>query len=82
MESINAWLGHWEPTWLFLVLFTETLVGLAVLWWTIKEYVYDAQKDQEKKQKKTKTTRKTTKGAAGETTTEETTETSEPTETK
>lgn len=49
MEEINKWLEHWEPTWLFLILFVETLISGAILLWTIKEYYYDYQKDTKKK---------------------------------
>lgn len=49
MESINSWLAHWEATWLFLILFVETLISGAILLWTIKEYYYDYFKDTKKK---------------------------------
>lgn len=49
MEEINKWLEHWEPTWLFLILFVETIISGAILLWTIKEYYYDYQKDTRKK---------------------------------
>jgi len=33
MELLNNWLEHWEPTWLFLVLYGEIL--LAFLLWRL-----------------------------------------------
>lgn len=54
MESINSWLSHWEATWLFLILFVETIISGAILLWTIKEYYYDYQKDTKKKPRSTK----------------------------
>ncbi len=77
MTELNNFLGRWEPLWLFLVLVAETVVGAAVLWWTIAEFKYDEGKDLQKKQRRTKTTKKTT-NKAGESIVEETTETSEP----
>lgn len=36
-----AWLEHWEPLWLFLILFAELCIGLRN-WFTLeKEYKYD-----------------------------------------
>jgi hypothetical protein len=74
----NDWLIKNEAIWLFWVLFTETLIGLGTLIFVIKEYFYDAAKDEEKKQRKTKTTKKVTESKDGAKTVEETTETSEP----
>lgn len=76
-EGINDFLALWEPIWLFLILFIETLVGAATLTILIKEYKYDEQKDIEKKQKKTRTTKKVTENKDGGKVTEETVETEE-----
>jgi len=76
METLNAVLSKWEPTWLLLVLLAETVVSLVMLQWIIKEYNYDKSKDDQKAQRKTKTTKKTTQ-PSGEIV-EESTETSEP----
>lgn len=54
MEAINAWLEHWEPTWLFLILLIETIVSTAILVWTIKEFYYDYSKDANKRTRKKK----------------------------
>lgn len=80
MEELNKFLEYWEPLWLFLVLVAETVVGAAILWWTVKEYRYDEDKDIQKKHKRTKTTKKTTSTKDGGSVVEETTETSEPVE--
>lgn len=77
--SLNEILGKWEPVWLFLILFTETWVGAITLYWIIKEYAYDENKDLEKKQRRTKTTKKTTTKPGGESVVEEMIETVEPT---
>lgn len=82
MIEFNTWLEHWEPLWLFLILFIETIVSSLILWWTVKEFKYDEKKDLDKKQKRIKTTKKTTTKPGGETITEESTETHEPFETK
>lgn len=78
MVTLNAWLEHWEPLWLFLVLATETIIGGFSLYILIKEYRYDEQKDLDKKQRRTKTTKKVTTQPSGESVSEETTETVEP----
>lgn len=75
------WFEHWEPIWLFLILAIETVVGFAQLYWIIREYNYDKQKDDQKKQRKTRTTKKTTTSATGQSTVEETSEVIEPIET-
>lgn len=67
---VNDFLSKWEPIWLFLILFTETGVGFVTLYWIIKEYAYDEQKDL-KKQKRTKT-KKTTTNPGGSSVVEET----------
>lgn len=78
IESINEWMGKWEPIWLFIVL----VVGLMYERYTAKmaklEYDYDAAKDEAKRQRKTRTTKKTSESKDGTKTVEETTETSEP----
>lgn len=71
-------LSKWEPIWLFLILAVEMLVAFAQLYWIIKEYNYDENKDIEKKQKRTKTTKKTTTQPSGASVVEEQTETTEP----
>lgn len=38
---MNAWLAHWEPLWLFLVLVYEALIGTATFVILIMEYWYD-----------------------------------------
>ena len=78
MEALNSWLGHWQYIWFFLILSVELVVSTITMYWVIKEYAYDENKDLEKKQRKTKTTKKTTRGVTGEEIVEETTETSEP----
>jgi len=75
ITMINEWFAHWEPTWLFIILFVETLVGLYTAIVVTAEYKYDERKDLQKKLKRTKTTKKTTDGQK---VTEETTETEEP----
>jgi len=78
IQELNKFLEHWEPIWLFVILFTETGAGFATLYILIKEYKYDEQKDLAKAQRKTKTSKKTTQSKDGGTTVEETTETTEP----
>lgn len=78
LERLNAFLEHWEPLWLFLVLVAETLVGVAILWWTVKEFKYDEDKDLQKKHRRTKTTKRTTNTKDGQSIVEESTEVSEP----
>lgn len=78
MESLNNWLGHWEPFWLLLVLLFECALNMVMIYWMVREYKYDADKDLAKKQKRTKTTKKTTTQPTGESTVEEQTETIEP----
>lgn len=78
MESLNNWLGHWEPFWLLLVLLFECALSMVMIYWMVREYKYDADKDLAKKQKRTKTTKKTTTQPTGESTVEEQTETIEP----
>lgn len=78
LHELNKFLEHWEPLWLFLVLFAETGAGFATLYILVKEYNYDANKDLAKAQKKTRTSKKTTQSKDGGTTVEETTEISEP----
>ena len=80
--ELNSLMSKWEPLWLFLILLTETLVGMATLAILILEYKYDAAKDAAKKQKRTKTSKKTTTSASGQSVTEETSEVIEPIETK
>jgi hypothetical protein len=70
---INEWMFKWEPTWLFIILFIETLVGLYTAIVVTMEYKYDAEKDA-KKSKRTKTSKKVTDGTK---ITEEVTETIE-----
>lgn len=82
MAGINAWLEHWEPVWLFLILATEMLVGFATLYILVIEYRYDERKDLEKKQRRTKTTKKVTTQPSGESVSEEVTEITEPTNEK
>jgi hypothetical protein len=78
VESVNSWLTHWEATWLLVVLLGELVVSSITLYWVIREYAYDENKDLEKNRKRTKTTKKTTRGKDGGETTEEVIETSEP----
>jgi hypothetical protein len=78
LEAINTWLGHWEPTWLLIVLSLGLFYERETRNWTVKEFYYDKDKDDAKKQRRTKTTRKTTKGAGGESVTEEQIEVTEP----
>lgn len=75
-------LAKYEPFWLLAILSIETTIGAITLYWIIKEYAYDEQKDIEKKQKRTKTTKKSTTSPSGVSTVEETTEISEPMEEK
>jgi hypothetical protein len=82
ISALNELMGKWEPIWLFIILFTETLAGYATLYILIKEYNYDFQKDVEKKQRRTKTSKKTTTSATGQSTVEETSEVIEPIEMK
>lgn len=77
---ILEWFSKWEPIWLFLILLTETWVGILSLIWLRREYFYDKEKDDSRKQRKTKTTKKTTKGASGESIVEESVEVTEPTQ--
>ncbi len=42
MEAFNAWLGVYEPLWLFLLISAELLVGICTLVILIVEYRYDA----------------------------------------
>lgn len=74
-------LEHWEPLWLFLILGIETIIGAVTLYWIVREYNYDKQKDDMRKQRKTRTTKKTTTSASGQSTVEESTEVVEPIET-
>lgn len=45
MEALNAWLGHWEPLWLFILIGFEALIGvpinIATLYILILEFKYD-----------------------------------------
>ena len=41
LETLNTWLGKWEPTWLLLVLLSEAFVGVLSVIVLIKEYFYD-----------------------------------------
>lgn len=50
--QINNWLSHWEPMWLFLVLFVEMVVGIATLTILVLEYFYDKQYNETKHQKR------------------------------
>jgi hypothetical protein len=70
-------MSKWEPLWLFLILFPESIAGIYAAWILTKEYRYDEAKDIEKKQKRTKTTKKTTTNPTS-TVVEESVETSEP----
>ena len=79
MDTINTFLEHWEPIWLFIILFVETLAGFGSLYILIKEYRYDEAKDIAKKQRRTKTTKKVTTHPGGDSISEETTEVTEPT---
>ena len=78
INSINEWMGKWEPIWLFIVL----VVGVMYERYTAKmaklEYDYDKEKDDAKKQRKTRTTKKTSESKDGTKTVEETTEVTEP----
>jgi hypothetical protein len=74
-EQINAFLSHWEPTWLLLILAAGLFYERETRNWTIKEYYYDKEKDDRKK--KTKTTKKTTTKPGGELVVEEQTEITE-----
>lgn len=76
--DIRTWFEHWEPIWLFAILFIETAIGFLQLSWIKREYFYDEQKDIEKKQRRTKTTKKTTTQPGGASVVEESVETSEP----
>lgn len=78
LENINNWFTHWEPIWLFLILFAELIYANRTYYWVKKEYEYDESKDLEKKQRKTRTTKKVTESKDGGKVVEETTETSEP----
>lgn len=78
IDELNKWLEHWEPLWLFLVLFTETVIGFFSAYILVKEYRYDELKDLAKSQRKTRTSKKTTQSKDGGTTVEETVETTEP----
>lgn len=42
LEELNAWLSRWEPSWLFLILTYEALVGTATFVILVIEYYYDA----------------------------------------
>ena len=76
--DILTWMGRWEPVWLFLILFIETVIGCLTLYWVHQEFIYDEQKDLEKKQKRTRTTKKTVTQPNGASITEESTDTVEP----
>jgi hypothetical protein len=92
-QSMNTYLEHWEPTWLFWLIFGEFAVAIAGLVvaiaalrygrlsyeWIKKEYEYDEAKDLEKKQRRTRTSKKTTTQPGGISVVEESTETVEPT---
>lgn len=91
LTHLNNYLGTWEPTWLFGVLFFEAavaflalgvsiwalIIGRESLKWIVKEFVYDEEKDLARKQRKTKTTKKTTTQPGGASIVEEATEISE-----
>jgi hypothetical protein len=77
LEEINNFLNHYEPIWLFSLIFGEGILGYITLTWVKKEYFYDEGKDLARKQKKTKTTKKTTTQPSGISVTEESTEISE-----
>ena len=38
LEAINQYLEHWEPLWLFLVLYKELIVGIFMLYYVRKEW--------------------------------------------
>lgn len=82
ITQINTWLGHWEPLWLILVLLFECLLSMIMIYWMVREYHYDADKDLEKKQRKTRTSKKTSESKDGTKTTEEVVEVSEPADNK
>jgi len=39
LEYINIWLEHWEPLWLFAVLYKELFIGAIMLYYIRKEWV-------------------------------------------
>jgi|WetSurMetagenome_2_1015567.scaffolds.fasta_scaffold333373_2 hypothetical protein len=40
-NSVNSFLAHWEPLWLFLLIAFESLMGLVTVVVLYYEYVYD-----------------------------------------
>lgn len=78
MGTLNTWLAHWEPLWLFVVLAVEMLAGIYTALMVKKEFDYDKDKDDQKRQRKTRTSKKTTTNPGGISVVEELTETTEP----
>lgn len=72
------WLKANEHIWLFWQLNIEILLGSLTFLYIIKEYYYDAAKDEAKKQRRTRTSKKVTEQKDGAKVTEEVTEVSEP----
>ncbi len=73
----TEWLKLNEHIWLFWQLNIEIVLGMLTAVYVVKEFHYDAAKDEAKK-RKTKTTKKTTENKDGGKVVEETTEVSEP----
>lgn len=48
MDSLNKWLEHWEPLWLFLLIGAEMLIGAASLYVLVREYIYDKEWNERK----------------------------------
>lgn len=82
INSLNSWLGQWEPLWLIVVLLFECVLSMIMIYWMVREFKYDADKDIAKKQRKTRTSKKTSESKDGTKTTEEVTEVSEPIDNK
>lgn len=73
----TEWLKLNEHIWLFWQLNIEIVLGLLSAVYLVREFHYDAAKDEAKKQRKTKTTKKVTESKTGDKVTEEVTEISE-----
>jgi len=54
MDFINAWLGQWEPLWLFAILAAELFVGTITTIYVVREFYYDALKDAKKPIRRTR----------------------------
>ena len=58
LESINGWVEHWEPLWLFLILHFEGAIGVATLVILVKEWYYDKNIEERKYQRRLKRAKK------------------------